>query len=335
MELEKKQTLTPPYKRVSETGIQEIHNYLRTELGRETYLYFPLSWSWEWLATHGDYRGKLPNRLAHLVKTRYDIKLIPKQRSMIGNIARKHLLVDDSYTIDFTDTFDWEPGDFGDYGSCFWAANRFAREVMEEEGVIAIRFYDEDGKGFGRAWLYEVSSDAWVLFNAYGLECPEVASILTMKLEEDTGDTWDYEELSSLWMGPSSLVYINAQPQVIYRDGHHPGRSIDLDWDVPYRMCISCDDWYYEDDIYYDEDSDGPICSDCYEMLLDRREAERLAELEERLEYEMGEDFRSDAAQAEAIHVAAQETIRNNIIAQLVAGQLCLGVEYQVNLFYG
>ena len=323
MEFEKKQILTPPYMRVSSTGVQEIHNYLRTALGRLTHVSFPLSWSWEWLVTQGQYRGKLPNRLAGMLKTRYDIKLTPKQKSTIGNIARKHLLARDNYTVDFTDTFDWNDGDFGDFGSCFWGANFGAREIMEEEGVIAIRFYDEDDNGIGRAWLYELSDTAWILFNAYGLECSEAASVFAMKLGEDTGDTWDYEQLDSLRISGISkgFVYVNSFSQIICREGYHLEFNVDLDWNIPYYSCSSCGDWVHEDNLYHDEEICESYCYDCYEALLSEGEEQRLAELEERLERDMEEDFRDDAGRAEIVHTLAQEAIRNSIMAQLVAGQ--------------
>ena len=339
MELEKKQTLTPSYKCVSITGIQEIHNYLRVVLGRLLYVRFPLTWSWEWLGTHGQYRGKLPNRLAGMLKTRYDIKLTAEQKSIIGNIARKHLLVEDTYTIDFTDNFDWDAGDFGDYGSCFWGDNSGAREIMEGEGVIAIRFYDED-RGTGRAWLYELSDSAWLLFNAYGLECPEAASIFAMKLKEDTGDTWEYEELDSFQIDGNTkgFVYINSYPQIIYREDHDRDLNVDLDWSVPYYPCPSCGDWTHEDDMYYDEEDCESYCYGCYEATLAKREEERLAELEEQGEIEeenereLLEEYRYTYQQAVLAHSLKQEAIRNSIIAQLVAGQLCLGVDFQMGL---
>ena len=334
MEFEKKQTLEPAYKRVSLTGVQEIHNYLRLELGRFTSPNFPLSWSWEWMSTVGEFRGKLPGRLAHMLKATYDIKLKPKQKSEIGNIARRHLLVKEAYTIDFTTHFDWDAGDFGDSGSCFWGANYGAREIMEEEGVIAIRFYDEDGRGSGRAWLYELSNDAWVLFNAYGLECPEVASIFAAKLKEDTGDTWEYEQMDHLQINGISrgFVYINNSPQIVYREGYDHELCVDLDWDIPYFLCADCEDWVHEDELYYDEDYDESLCESCYRKLEEEREEERLAKLEEILEKEMEEDFQDAAGRAEIVYTMAQEATRNSIRAQLVAGQLCLGIDFQMGL---
>ena len=315
MELEKKHTLVPPYKKVSLTGIQEIHNYLKAEL--DILCYYPCEWSWEWIYTRGSYRGKLPNRIAGRIKSYYGLKLTPEQKSAVGNLARKHLLAQENYTIDFTDTFDWKSGDFGDRGSCFWGCNRSAKEVMESEGVIAIRFYDALGyTGIGRAWLYELSEGAWVLFNAYGLECPEAASVFAMKMQEDDGGKWEYKELGSLdidgWSG--GLVYINNHPQIVYREGYDPECYVDLDWDVPYCPCESCGDWIHEDETNYDDGGD-PLCGECYEELLDQREEIRLFELEEA-------KFRDAAGRAEIAHTFTQEAIRQAIARNVVNGQL-------------
>ena len=324
MELDKKVVITQPSKEVSDAGIKEIHRYLNKEL--DIMCYFPCEWGWDWVNTKGMYRGKLPNRVAARIKSYYGLKLTSEQRSMLGNIARKHLCTKDHYTIDFTNEFDWRPGDFGDHGSCFWGDNYPARKVMEENDVLAIRFYNEDGKGFGRAWLYELSTDAWVLFNAYGPECPEAASVFAMQMERNTGDNWIYKELNSLVVcdHPRGLVYINGCPQIIYKDGYDPEDWIDLDWDVPYFPCEHCESWTHEDEVYYDDDCNGPLCEDCYETLLDEREQERLEELEKLLEQEMEEEFKVTAGRTEIAHVIAQEAIRNSVIAQLGAGQMVM-----------
>jgi len=326
MELDEKVIVTQSSKDVSDSGVKEIHRYLNTELG--LLCWFPCDWSWDWVYTDGKYRGKLPNRVAAWIKSYYGLKLTSEQRSMLGNIARKHLCTKDCYTVDFTDEFDWEAGDFGDLGSCFWDANAAAREVMEENGVLAIRFYDEDGKGFGRAWLYELSTNAWVLFNAYGPECAEAAFVFSMQMDKDTGETWTYKELDYLTVDGIShgLVYINGCPQIIYKGGYGPKNQVDLDWDVPYRLCENCGSQIHEDETYYDDDWDGPLCEDCYETLLEQREEERLADLEELLEQEMEEEFKLMAKRAEAAHVMTQEVIGNSITDQAIAGQLCLAL---------
>lgn len=96
----------------------------------------------------------------------------------IGDIAGKAMTTTSPYICDLTDNLDWAPGDFGDYGSCFWDIRRDARTLLKRKGAIAIRCYDRDGRGLARAWVVAVGADMFVVFNGYGNSTETMARLL-------------------------------------------------------------------------------------------------------------------------------------------------------------
>src|SRR5574337_778366 len=71
---------------------------------------------WRWL----NHRGTLPKRISKWYYDTYHKKMSEKLASTIGNIVRKNTIPNKEYHFDFTKSFTWKDGDFGDAGSCFW-----------------------------------------------------------------------------------------------------------------------------------------------------------------------------------------------------------------------
>lgn len=269
MKLNTKYEITVDPNEISACGILGIYEFVEDE-GLPL---LPLSFSMkEWILQTGEFRGKLPNRLGALLKKEWGIKLTSEQRTAIGNIARMYTLPNTEYTFDFVDSFNWEDGDFGDSGSCFWGDNYLARNVLEEEGALAIRFYDESladyngvCPGSGRAWIYQLDRETWVLFNAYGVETRPAARVLTTYLTQSTDKQWECKDLGDLMVSGqrAGLVYLNDNPQVIFVSGSGPPDEVDLDW-ARYVECDSCEMWTLEEDLY--DVSDERLCYSCSEQ---------------------------------------------------------------------
>ena len=244
---------------ISQEGMAGIDNYLGSQgLPRVDHT------TSKWIETKGKYRGKLPNRLGALFKKEHDIKLTPEQRTVIGNLAKMHMVPDEKYVFDFTDKFDWDSGDFGDRGSCFWGENNLARKVMMEQDVIAIRFYNVLDYGKARAWLYLLDDKVWILFNAYGaLTTQAIARIFAKHLTQDTDEQWDYCGLKWLTVSgdDEGLVYINAYPQVIFMEDSIPPENVDLKFPV-FHCCNDCGEWMHEDEA--NSAGRGYICYGCW-----------------------------------------------------------------------
>lgn len=238
-------------------------------------------WDWGWIKQSGKYRGKLPKRVARMMKFRYDVVLTPEQMSEIGNIAREHILSRISYTLDFDDGLDWSAGDFGDVCSCFWTRHTPARNELRKNDVLAIRLYDEEAKGYARAWVYKMGDDTWVLFNAYGVTTQVMANIFAKFLIMETDKSWEYTSIYLTVNGDSSdLMYINAHPQVVYVKGTSPPDYIDLEWDLgDYVMCCNCEAYvelgtesHYRGSNYCDSclEEVAVRCSICEDIIFDK-----------------------------------------------------------------
>ena len=285
MELDKKYTLNIDEGLVSNLGKGAIADYLQDN-NLPTTVLLSQQWCWNWVVQNGKVRGKLPKRLARAFSARFDIKLTPEQMSEIGNIARAHILPPNKYTFDFTNNFSWEAGDFGDFGSCFWGNNYLAKEVLRNQGALAIRLYDALGyAGTSRAWLYQLSNKEWLLFNSYGDPTSKMVNLFAKFLSNKDGQVWEYKDiLLSINDEESSLVYVNAHPQIVFVEGTYVPDSIDLDWNLDeYGVCECCETWENVDSftIYRGDDycemcmkEYAVHCSEC-DMLIQRASEER------------------------------------------------------------
>ena len=120
---------------------------------------------WVWKTT----RGTLPKRMAAFWRKR-DIKLPVDAIAQLGNLANAHTEKHSEHVIDFTQDFSWRRGDFGDDGSCFWSERLGAKEMLNNMGAYAIRFWEpgDECNGLARAWLVPREDEGFfVLFNAY------------------------------------------------------------------------------------------------------------------------------------------------------------------------
>jgi len=112
--------------------------------------------------------GKWVTRLASALKKYYDIKLSNEQKEHVGNLIANYGEKSESLvvTADITDDLNWNSGDYGDRGSCFWSDYITSRWAMDDDPrFYALRLY-ECGQGVGRAWLC-VEEDNLLLFNSY------------------------------------------------------------------------------------------------------------------------------------------------------------------------
>lgn len=249
-------TVTTKPTRVMQKGREWIHRRL-DEVVREMALpievALPNDWDWSWMIQKGEFRGRLPKRIAGFYKRKYGIKLSSGTITYLGNIAKKYSHEAKTYTFDFTKSFDWMAGDFGDKDSCFWGARNLAREVLMMNGAIAIRFYSVNGDGIARAWIVE-NAETIIVFNAYGLPCKTISYVLSTLLNESHPQSVDMRIPEDL----DDLMWLNGDARVI---GTCPCDSIvTLPFDVPYRLCVECDEFVHEDNFCAE---DTAVCVEC------------------------------------------------------------------------
>ena len=163
--------------KISPTGKLEIITELRkySSPGHCDVAYITNTIGWE-PKTH---KGRLTTRIS---KHFHDVgKDIPKEAlQKIGKIAKDHTILPDKMIFDFTDRFDWMCGDFGDSGSCYFGSRKRALDLLTGFGCLAIRFYTQDGKGCGRAWIaFPHDLGGFIFYNCEGYSREKIGLTLS------------------------------------------------------------------------------------------------------------------------------------------------------------
>lgn len=259
-------TLETPAGGITERGMTELESYLINN----GFGCLPSDFEPVWCTK----RGTLPKRVQnHLFKT-YKTKLTVEQISAIGNIAKAHTSEGKSYIMDFTKRINWQDGDFGDGGSCFWGDKHEAKSMLEENayavrafrfrtlGVTDLKYHNL--RGYARAWLAPIGEQRFIVFNGYGETALTFARLLSMlwkRTYKKISLTNNGDDGGTLWInGQNYVIGTHEQIQAIT---HH-----DLGWDEPQRrrQCGMCEEYFDEDDGVGALNRYGyteTVCSDC------------------------------------------------------------------------
>ncbi|MHB8995769.1 MAG: hypothetical protein ACYC63_11000 [Armatimonadota bacterium] len=159
-QMRQRQCIRIPKEEIDNGARTAIENLLRDTFGLSTPDSEPDFWQWKTT------RGTFPKRLAKWLKS-HGLKPENDFLGTIGSMAGLSVTETDTYTFDFDDYLDWQAGDFGDEGSCFWSCNAAAREMLRRNGAFALRFYDDDGYGIARSWVAPYYDGSFVVFNGY------------------------------------------------------------------------------------------------------------------------------------------------------------------------
>lgn len=264
-----------PIGSISHTGMEVIQRFITGQyLGSDEwkalnpapkYYYLPRlpeSWEWDWQIQSGDFRGNFGKRVRSYYHKVHDMKCPDSFIAAVGNLARQHSESRTVYEMDFTRDLQWTPGDFND-NSCYGYEQR---NILMEHRAFAIRFY-EGNEGFGRAWIYEVEPNLYVLFNGYGFETFEIARVFATYLN------LPYKRIVLLnnysWSG---LIYINESGHgyaIGTKEQLERFDRFDLEFDDFLAECDRCGRTIdHEDDQYYAPNGDT-YCYDCYHEYCD------------------------------------------------------------------
>lgn len=283
MELYTRYTLTTKMGLISYAGVIHLTRFLNgqnlqdemwkaanPDSTREILPPLPEDWEWVWTLTKGAYRGTLPKRISAFYAKMHSIKCPTKFLTEIGNIGKSHATESETYHFEFVDEIDWYAGEFGENDdSCYWNQYAGARRMITDNGGLAVRFYDEHDNGIARAWLAEIGTEMYVLWNGYGfsgnatLVIARIVAIhlkLTYKKIELLNRRTAY---STLYINNSIGYLIGTQAQI------EPLTRHDLNWtEINVRVCYECGDEIDEDDSFTGAD-DHAYCQRCYERLFD------------------------------------------------------------------
>lgn len=185
---------------------------------------WPEDFSWELYTKE----GKLTTRINKFIK-KNKINTHPSFNDDLAYLSRQCIIKSKTYEFDISQE-DWQDGEFGDEGSCYWGCRSPARKLIRDNGGGAIRFFRED-EGYARAWIYPIDN-GYAVFNGYGLEPCLIANILGLFLKlpitpiklTNNGKRGD-------------LIYINDQSFGL----NLPNETYDLKIQHDYYICHDCD----------------------------------------------------------------------------------------------
>ena len=239
-------------------GIYEIRDLLNFQVFPDDRV-FPDDWNWSIMVKgKGEYVGSLAKRIGKFVFQSGKKKLSNDLLGKIGSIINAHTNKKTEYNFDFTGKFDWCSGDYGDSGSCYWGCHSGAKDLLQNNNCLAIRFYDEDKNGYARAWLQPIENGSYVLFNGYGEETINCARILADFLN------LSYRKISIDNNGESGgQIWINGgMGYVVGKEEHINSFSCyDLGIeDEDQNICYHCGGICRDD---YTVVNDNIVCEDC------------------------------------------------------------------------
>jgi hypothetical protein len=286
IEFDKQYTLIENSGEISASGVLEIRRFIEAQDLRSdewskhnpslTHHYLPpldYQWDYKWLVERGEYRGKFATRVSHYYYKSFGIKCPASFLERIGNIARENLQSASVFRFDFTNEIDWRQGEYGEsYDSCYWWNGEAALDMLRNNGGFAVRFYNEAGEGFARAWMYELGDSVYVLWNGYGLtgySTLVAARVVAAHLNAS------YRQISLENHGRTGgTLYINSGA------GYTIGalkdiegiNYYDFEWEGDCEdRCYECGDCLEEGDLYFGAD-DNVYCERHYYDLFDNCE---------------------------------------------------------------
>jgi hypothetical protein len=289
-ELDTRFEISLPAGTISESGQTQIKNYAFAQIPRMQESWttlnpgntftdlpsFPNDWHWVWeLKTKTQYEGlkstyigKFPKRVEKFYKDAANLTCPASFVTQIGNLARDHSSEQITFRFDFVNSIDWDDGDFGDADSCWWGSYGEARDTLTENGGLAVRFYDDDDNGIGRAWLAPYGG-MYVLFNGY---------------DRGDGATLRWAKVVSEFMGMSyekvgltnwnDLMYINNDsgyligPAETIKNVSH----ISLQFGSAGVTCYNCGTDLEDESDEYTGSDDETYCESCYDARFTRCE---------------------------------------------------------------
>jgi len=249
IELGEKFTIPGTIAQITNMIKKEVLNFLKER--EEEYCKFfsiPITWDWRLEATHYfeqiKFQGSLAKRIRKYLQYKYKVDLSQKDMGQLGEIIRKLKNQQTNFIAEFVDNFEWEAGDFGDFGSCFWEERWVAKDILLENGATPILFYNEENEGVGRAIVIN-RGNHMVVFNSYGFNLEEVVQMLARYFH----CKYKIVEANNRYDN-NILLYINDEKTGILSystiDGNYYELGISTD---NYYKCESCHRYYHINDV--------------------------------------------------------------------------------------
>lgn len=266
---------------------QDVYNGMYNGTGYRSYLE-------DWINIRGcienslycTKEGKFMIRLNKAFHKVHGVKLPEKFIGVMGSNLNNHIEKPSSYTFDFTNVFDWEDGEFGHDGSCWFPGGGYSDSLptFQNGGGWAIRFYghgveNSDSKenkynrGIARTWIYP-NYDSLTCFNTYGNEIKDVFAVLKHVMKQYTQD--EVKLTTRIYIGnnrSSSIPYVNGGSGFTVSDCKEWNQSDSAyfnmevveceDDDDNHCTCEHCSRRVHIDDSTYVNDT--VLCDSCFD----------------------------------------------------------------------
>ncbi len=247
---------------IADEGVRLINNLLTSYkeqpwMGERKYMPpLPPDFEFLWVTTD----GKFTKRVSKYYFETFGIKLPDDVISAIGNLAREHSSVAVTYRFQIVDKIEWQDGDFGDDGSCYWSVRAAAKDMITDNGGYAICFFKEDGGGIGRAWLYN-TGDFWVIWNGYGFNGNPTLIISRMFAQ------WQGLRYTRIYLTNNSstdnTLFINGGVGYVIAPNPVGITSYDFGW-PEYFNCLMCEKRIDGEQVHYCPDYEA-YCATCFQ----------------------------------------------------------------------
>lgn len=230
----------------------------------ESWGYFftwPEWWQWRNIVSgKGDYVGSFVKRIRKYLRKEKNKEFTHAGElgSLIGQYSSWHNCYNFRFSAD-----EWNEGDFGDDGSCFFGCRAKAPARIFDSVGGAVQFFDAEHKGFARCWIKPIGEQL-VLFNAYGLELLTIARIVSgyLGLSYRRVRICNNDETQGLiWINGNGGFVIAQDVSVYSEDGES---RIDLRIETG-PQCCNCEAYLDEGDEICEGDS--VYCEDCHSEL--------------------------------------------------------------------
>jgi hypothetical protein len=241
----------------------------------------------EWTTKHGNW----PKRFAKVFKSRRGQKFSSDFLSRVGKIARESCIISTGKELIVTKDFSWDPGDYGDYDSCFWGCRSGAKKILEMAKAFALLIHGENRHPLGRAWCAPYKSH-YVVFNAYARDGQSITIVTFARILSDIFNYPYYRNVrltcremdeGPLWINNGKGYIVGSQEvadigevdldhalycdtcenECTYEAHLENGEVFCEDCWKGSNTCECCDRRMHEDDTYYVHDS--AICPRCFE----------------------------------------------------------------------
>ena len=216
---------------------------------------------WEWSTSYGTFPKRLAKRVKHVFGVTLDKDLVSK----LGKVARENVTMHlSNHILLISDQIDWEDGDYGDSGSCFWGDRSAARDIILEAGGGSLRIHSPSNYPVARClWLPHGGSV--VLFNAYArrgrsINLETFATVLSKAKEakhyRKIGISHNDDCDGTLYLNGGSGFIVDSEPV----------NHIDyVNFEFDFETCRWCERFIHSYEGVYEGPHGNTLCEECYD----------------------------------------------------------------------